>query len=259
MWLMREIRFSVGPESTGPILNSWAGWPPASIVTPYLVLRAWVEGTPDPLTGYICNIKQIDSALREIVVPLIAKRCSEGQTTGEQLLTIISSALVGRSPQGTRWTRWEILLTPYLRFAMDAASPNVVQMTQSFEFSASHRLHAPSLSDEENRRVFGKCNNPGGHGHNYQLEVTIAGQPDTRTGNLLPLSDFERIVKHRVVDRLDHKHLNSDCIEFTNLNPSVENISRVIWSLLNGHFEPARLACVRVWETPKTYAECNGA
>ncbi|RIK62987.1 MAG: 6-pyruvoyl tetrahydrobiopterin synthase [Planctomycetota bacterium] len=128
-------------------------------------------------------------------------------------------------------------------------------MTQCFEFSASHRLHVPGLSDEENRRVFGKCNNPNGHGHNYQVEVTVAGPVDARTGSVLPLPAFESLVKREVIDRLDHKHLNSDTEEFARLNPSVENIARVIWEILEPQMSPARLRRVRVWETAKTYAE----
>ena len=130
-----------------------------------------------------------------------------------------------------------------------------VELTQCFEFSASHRLHVPSLSADENRKVFGKCNNPGGHGHNYQVEVTVAGPLSAETGSVLPLPDFESIVKREVIDRFDHKHLNTDTPDFREVNPSVENISRRVWELLEDKVSPARLARVRVWETAKTYAE----
>ncbi len=131
----------------------------------------------------------------------------------------------------------------------------MVSVTESFEFAASHRLYCPSMSEEENRALFGKCANPNGHGHNYVVEVTVRGTPHAATGRIVDLQEMESIVKERVVDRFDHKHLNLDCPEFANLNPSVENITTVIWELLDRRFEPARLAKVRVWETPKTYAE----
>ncbi|MBP7936663.1 MAG: 6-carboxytetrahydropterin synthase [Phycisphaerae bacterium] len=134
----------------------------------------------------------------------------------------------------------------------------MVDIQQSFEFSAAHRLHCATMSDEENRRVFGKCNNPNGHGHNYGLEVMVTGEPDPSTGVLLPIESLEDIVKQRVIDRLDHKHLNRDCPEFAAVNPSVENIARTIWGLLEGRMGPARLKRVRVWETPKTCAEYEG-
>ena len=135
----------------------------------------------------------------------------------------------------------------------------MVYLTQQFELSAAHRLHCPSLSDEQNRATFGKCNNPSGHGHNYLLEVTLAGRPDERTGALLPLPRFEEIVKSQVIDVLDHKHLNADTAQFRDVNPSVENIARVIWGMLVGKLGQAALHRIRVWETPKTWAEYDGS
>ena len=149
----------------------------------------------------------------------------------------------------------ELGVTPCLRYTIEREQPAMVLLTQQFEFSAAHRLHCPQLSDEENRRTFGKCNNPGGHGHNYLLEVTVAGVPDATLGAVLPLPQFERLVQMLVIERLDHKHLNTDTAEFREVNPSVENIARVIWGLLDGQVAPARLHRVRVWETPKTCAE----
>ena len=134
----------------------------------------------------------------------------------------------------------------------------MVRLTQCFEFSAAHRLHVAKFSDEENRRTFGKCNNPGGHGHNYQVEVTVAGTPDSGDGCVLPLPRLEQIVKESVIDRLDHKHLNTDTPEFASVNPSVENIAVAIWRMLADKVAPARLDSVRVWETPKTFAEYRG-
>ncbi len=272
MRLMREIRFAVGAGESGPVLNSWAGWPSAGGGGAYLILRARIEGEPDPVTGYICNISAIDRVLREYAIPLCnqawAGRTDEGgralQAGGtapaapERLLRSIGAALGPHTPAGTRWVDWELRLTPYLHYTLSAGASHMVLMTEAFEFAAAHRLHCPSLSEEENRRTFGKCNNPSGHGHNYQVEVTISGEPDPVTGVVLPIAQLERTVKERVIDRLDHKHLNLDCEEFRNLNPSVENISRVIWSLLDRQFGAARLARVRVWETGKTYAECAG-
>ncbi|NOS99093.1 MAG: 6-carboxytetrahydropterin synthase [Phycisphaerales bacterium] len=130
-------------------------------------------------------------------------------------------------------------------------------MTYAFEFSAAHRLYCASLNAEENRRLFGKCANPNGHGHNYVLEVTVRGIPDAASGVLIGLDALARIVNERVIERFDHKHLNLDCAEFAELNPSVENIARVIFEKLNGAFEPAALDCIRVYETPKTWAECR--
>ena len=125
-----------------------------------------------------------------------------------------------------------------------------ISLTQEFEFSAAHRLHCESMSAESNREYFGKCNNPNGHGHNYVVAVTVA-YPDEN----FSLPQFETLVKRHVIDHLDHKLLNLDVPEFTNVNPSVENIAAVIWRLLKESPSPPNLHNVRVYETPKTWAD----
>lgn len=265
MRLMREIRFSVGSPPDSPVLNSWAGWPPALGVQAYLVIRVTVQGQPDPQTGYLCNIREIDELLRERTIPLVNRLvrdaaadpdASNASLTGERLVHAVADDLASHAPSATRWVKWRVDLTPFL--AYEIGDDDMIRVTQGFEFAAAHRLHCPTLGAEQNRNIFGKCNNPNGHGHNYQLEVTIAGRPDPATGSIIPLHRLEQIVKERVIDRLDHKHLNEDCPEFADLNPTVEHIARVIWDLLDGRFVPARLAQVRVWETPKTCAEYEG-
>ena len=132
----------------------------------------------------------------------------------------------------------------------------MMRLSQKFEFSASHRLHNPQLSDEENRKTFGKCNNPLGHGHNYEVQVTLLGTPDA-TGVLIDIPAFERIVAETVIERFDHKNLNAEVPEFRALIPSVENIAKVIYDLLKPRLKSdrANLVSVTVWETPKTCCE----
>ena len=132
----------------------------------------------------------------------------------------------------------------------------MIRLSQKFEFSASHRLHNPAISDEDNRRTFGKCNNPLGHGHNYEVQVTLTGAPGP-SGVLIAVPAFERIVGETVIDRFDHKHLNTEVPQFRELIPSVENIAKVIYEMLAGKLksEGSELASVTVWETPKTWCE----
>ncbi|MDW8262791.1 MAG: 6-carboxytetrahydropterin synthase, partial [Phycisphaerales bacterium] len=134
--------------------------------------------------------------------------------------------------------------------------PMFTRLSQKFEFSASHRLHNPSLSDEENRRIFGKCNNPLGHGHNYELQVTIRGRADG-SDLIAGLPELESIVHESVIARFDHRNLNLEVPEFAQRIPSVENIARVIYEILQPRFSAAgrELASVTVWETPKTWCE----
>jgi 6-pyruvoyltetrahydropterin/6-carboxytetrahydropterin synthase len=267
--LMREIRFSIdrdwaraahgdsGFEGALPVTNSWGGWPSGTGIAPYLVLRIVVSGEPDATTGYLVNIQELDMLLRRHAIPIAARELSEVGValTGEGLLRDIYAGVAAQIPKRCRLETLSLSVTPYLSYTIHAGDAAMVELTQCFEFSASHRLHVPALSDEENRRTFGKCNNPKGHGHNYQVEVTVAGEVSGKTGSVLPLPAFESLVKREVIDRFDHKHLNDDTPEFAKVNPSVENITKAVWDLLESKVSPARLRRVRVWETAKTYAE----
>lgn len=132
-----------------------------------------------------------------------------------------------------------------------------VTVTRHVHFNAAHRLHNPSLSDEENRRIFGPCNNPNFHGHNYELEVAVKGEVDPVTGFVANLDEVKRIVEQHVVSYLDHKNLNLDVPEFRALNPTTENLVVVIWRLLEGRL-PGRLARLVLWETPRNCVVYEG-
>ncbi|HRX87079.1 MAG TPA: 6-carboxytetrahydropterin synthase [Phycisphaerae bacterium] len=252
------MRFSLTAAEPEPaITNSWGGWPSGGGLAPYVVVRVTVAGAVDPRTGYLCNITEIDRVVRARVIPAVRSRWESagGDVPCAALLPEMAEALAAGLPAGIALVAVTLQSTPYLWFVLDLEEPSMVRMTQSFEFAAAHRLFCADLSAEENQRVFGKCTNPNGHGHNYMVEVTVAGEPDARCGVVIEMGRLEQTVKARVIDVFDHKHLNEDCAEFAALNPSVENITRVIWSKLEGQFAPAKLACVRVYETPKTYAE----
>lgn len=104
-----------------------------------------------------------------------------------------------------------------------------VYITRKVHFNAAHRLHNPEKSDEWNRTTYGKCNNPNWHGHNYELDVTVSGEPDPETGYVLDLSELKRLLKERVVDKLDHRNLNLDVDFLVGVIPSTENIAVAIW------------------------------
>lgn len=130
-------------------------------------------------------------------------------------------------------------------------------LTRRYRFSASHQLRAASYSEQRNREVFGKCSNAFGHGHNYYLEVSVQGDPDPRTGMVLPREALDRWVTGAVLDRIDHTHLNTEVPDFRKLVPTSENLVLVVESWLvdawGEHFgdQPARLAGVRLEETPR--------
>src|SRR5260370_26295657 len=108
----------------------------------------------------------------------------------------------------------------------------MVLLTRKIEFAASHLYHNPDFSPEENRRIFGKCNSQHGHGHNYTLEVTVAGEPDPVTGMVLDLKDLKEILEREVMQRMDHRFLNYEVAELAGQNPTCENDARLILPLL---------------------------
>jgi 6-pyruvoyltetrahydropterin/6-carboxytetrahydropterin synthase len=133
----------------------------------------------------------------------------------------------------------------------------MIRLTRKAEFCAAHYYHNPAFSPEENRRIFGKCNNPHGHGHNYVLEVTIAGEPDPATGMLLDLKDLKKIIEGKVIQRMDHRFLNYEVPELAGKIPTCENVAMLIWQLLEPHITSGRLDRVRLYESPGLFVDCT--
>ncbi len=125
-------------------------------------------------------------------------------------------------------------------------------------FNAAHRLALPNWSDEKNTEVFGKCANPNFHGHNYEVEVRVTGHVPADTGILINLKDLKLVIEREVEDRFDHKNLNLDCPEFKDLVPTVENICYVIYEILRTHIPEELELGIKLFETPRNYAEYPG-
>jgi len=134
----------------------------------------------------------------------------------------------------------------------------MVYLTRKIEFSASHLYHNPNFSAEENRRIFGKCNNPNGHGHNYVLEVTVGGETDPVTGMVVDLQELKDLLEREVMNRMDHRSLNHEVAELAGRIPTCENVAAVIWELLAPKVRRGKLARVRLWESPDLYVDCYG-
>jgi 6-pyruvoyltetrahydropterin/6-carboxytetrahydropterin synthase len=134
----------------------------------------------------------------------------------------------------------------------------MILLTRKAEFSAAHYYWNDAWSEAENQRVFGKCSNRNGHGHNYTLEVTVAGEVDPQTGFVVDLKQLKDVMHSQVVDVYDHRHLNLEIPEFRDRVPTVENIAVSAWERLQGKIPGATLERVRVYETPDLYADCFG-
>lgn len=130
-----------------------------------------------------------------------------------------------------------------------------VSVFRKEHFNAAHRLHNPSWDDAKNREVFGKCNLPHYHGHNYELIVKLTGMPDPDTGYVMDLKLLSDLVKAEVIDRFDHRNLNEDCEEFKNLNPTAEHIAIVIYDLLRPKIDASLDLQIRLYETERNYVE----
>jgi len=134
----------------------------------------------------------------------------------------------------------------------------MIYVTRRETFSASHRLHNPKLSDEENKRIFGKCNNVNGHGHNYVLEVVVAGEINPHTGYLIDLKVLKEIIIENVIKKVDHKNLNMDVDFLKDKIPSAENIAVGIWEQLVDKLPAGELYSVKLYETENNYVEYKG-
>ncbi len=133
-----------------------------------------------------------------------------------------------------------------------------VYVTRKVHFNAAHRLHNPARSDAWNRETFGKCNNPNWHGHNYVLEVTVAGEPDPDTGYVIDLGVLKGVLEEKNLDKVDHKNLNLEVDFLEGVLPSTENFVVAIWNELNEALPSGRLHAVRLYETERNVAEYRG-
>ncbi len=257
--LCRTVRICLDDPPAGGFdagANGYGGKPAMAGLGRFYKTTDRCADEPDPSTGYLINIKDIDRAAREGATPIIASRARDHGPLDETVRDSLRE-IASRLPGIARSIR--LSLTPTYSLEMHVTDTQSVLLRQRFDFAAAHRLCVPTLSDAENREIFGKCTNPNGHGHNYQVEPCVR----VRTGSDgLSLAELERTTDETIIERFDHKHLNLDTEEFadgTGLNPTVENIARVCHDLLAPAIEKATsggasLYSITVWETDRTSA-----
>jgi 6-pyruvoyltetrahydropterin/6-carboxytetrahydropterin synthase len=134
----------------------------------------------------------------------------------------------------------------------------IARVTRRVHFSAGHRLHNPAFDDEKNRKTYGLCNNPNGHGHNYDLEVTVSGPVDPDTGFVMDLKLLKSLLGSQVLSDLDHANLNVDVDWLEGVIPTTENLAIAIWDRLDGRLGEVKLECVKIWETERNMVEFRG-
>ena len=221
----------------------------------YFACSVCVDGTPDPVSGYVVSIGDIDIAVRRDA-PALLRAALWPDAHGAASPAAIVRTLANRLAATLRRPIASVCLhvNPFASYAWEARMPETVLLTAQIECAAAHRLHAPELDAAANAALFGKCNNPNGHGHNYRVEATVAvALEDPRR---MGMSRLAQILSEQVERRIDHRHLNLDVPEFARTIPSVEHIAAACRRWLE---EPVRLAGARlvrvtVWETEKTSA-----
>ena len=134
----------------------------------------------------------------------------------------------------------------------------MIYVTRRADFCASHFYHNPELSPEENQLLFGKCSNPHGHGHNYSVEVTVAGEVNPRSGMVIDVAEIKKLIEQEVMQAMDHRFLNEEVVAFRTTIPTTENITLEVWKRLEGKLAAGRLHRVRLYETPDLYVDYYG-
>ncbi|MFK7759618.1 MAG: 6-carboxytetrahydropterin synthase [Phycisphaerales bacterium] len=259
--LKRTVRFSINTDRSKKGHNTTASKPSMTTLGRYYELTIAVQGTPDPQTGYLLGIQEIDALVRNHLHQLISDAIESNphQHPTQLLPALWENASKNLAPPLHSIT-WH--LTPYHQITMNNSTQptGAVLIEQLYEFAAAHRLHTPHLSDQENAEFFGKCNNPSGHGHNYKLRpsirVPLSLINQSKDIHLL----IENAVNESIIDPLDHKNLNTDCPPFDQSKdgsiPSVENITTHCYNALAPKLESlgCTLEQITVWETDRTSA-----
>lgn len=142
--------------------------------------------------------------------------------------------------------------------ALPRVLAGVVSITRQVHFNSAHRLYNPTKNQKWNEARYGLCTNPHWHGHNYVLEVTVRGAPDHETGYIMDLGELKRILHTAVVDKCDHRNLNEEVDFLRGVIPSTENLAIAFWNEITPHITAGRLHCVRLYETPRNFAEYHG-
>ncbi|KAB8143325.1 6-pyruvoyl tetrahydropterin synthase [Chloroflexia bacterium SDU3-3] len=224
-------------------------------------LDVTVRGQANPVTGMVINVTELKRVVNEVLAEFDHKHLNEDTPyfkqqipTTENIVRVLWRLIAPQLPP-------EAALAHLRLYEMDDlwadyAGEDEAQFSRSYVFSAAHRLHAPQLSDEENRELYGKCNNPNGHGHNYTLEVSVRGAIDPSTGMVIDLVEMDRAVRG-VLDTLDHTHLDRQVAHFAERTSTAENIVVYLWGQLAPRFE-GRLAHLRLWETRNNSFEYSG-
>lgn len=224
-------------------------------------LDVTIAGPVDPVTGMVMNMTDLKALVNEVLEAFDHKHLNEDTPyfkeqipTTENIVRVLWQLIAPRLPEGAVLARLRLYEMADLWAEYTGAAET--HFSRAYVFAAAHRLHAPALSPDENAAIYGKCNNPNGHGHNYTLEVTVSGPVDPATGMVVDLLTLDHIVRS-LLDQLDHKHLDQEISAFAAQPSTAENIVVYLWEALAPRLE-GRLVHLRLWETKNNFFEYTG-
>jgi 6-pyruvoyltetrahydropterin/6-carboxytetrahydropterin synthase len=256
--LSRQVRFSINPflaEDSGGV-NSYSSRPAGDGLALYLSLWVELEACVDADTGFVVNVVEIDKIVREFVVPMFDEKISESYRQSKHVgfgelndLLRKSWHILDDKFENCRLSRMSLELNPYRKIIIETEDCKLTNLSEKFEFAATHKLWNDAFTPERNKEVFGKCANPAGHGHNYIVEVTAA----SKEGCQFNAGQFQQVINDEFISLVDHKNLNVDVDKFSKTIPTVENITTFAWDRLVGKFPTANLISITIWESDRMY------
>lgn len=224
-------------------------------------LEVTIGGTLDQATGMVMNMVDLKAIVNEVLNEFDHKHLNEDTPyfrdvipTTENIVRVLWRLIAPKLPASAHLVHLRLYEMSDLWADYDGSDE--ATFSRSYVFSAAHRLHAPSLSDAENLAIYGKCNNPNGHGHNYTVEVTVRGPVDAATGMVMDLTEMDAKVRN-LLDTLDHRHLDREIAAFADRPSTAENIVVYLWEELAPRFE-GQLAHLKLWETRNNVFEYRG-
>jgi 6-pyruvoyltetrahydropterin/6-carboxytetrahydropterin synthase len=253
--LSRQIRFAIDPFAGKQQMgsNSYCAKPTAEGLAFFFTLYVELKSNVNKDTGFVVNVAEIDKIVRSKTIGLFNDFVKNYSKAGfEQFSKIL--AQIWRKIENdflpAKMNSLSLELMPARKITIKERTGDMFYFSEKFEFAASHTLWNTKFSEQENFKIFGKCANKCGHGHNYIIEVTIKKQS---TGKQIIAGDYERIVDENFISIVDHKNLNADVEFFKKANPTVENIAEFAFKQLKNKFKPCKLDSVTVWENDRTF------
>jgi 6-pyruvoyltetrahydropterin/6-carboxytetrahydropterin synthase len=259
--LVRQVRFSINPflDETDWGFNSYSAKPTGQGLAIFFALRVGLECKPNEDTGFVVNVTEIDSVVRNLVVPVFDEAVKRNYRNRKHIslgglceLLDYSKIILSEHFAQMRLSELTLELNPVriIGIVNFKNGGKMICFSEKFDFAAMHKLWNDKFSEKQNFEAFGKCANAAGHGHNYEAEVVVV--IDENKIDDFSIAGYQKAVKENFVDFVDHKNLNADVEYFKHKNPTVENIAAFAFGQLKGKFTNSRLDKITIWETERT-------